>query len=75
MSWYLVDIVCANLITPHSLPHARLNKGKPIYHSLPASLDRDPAGNTDGINGDCGREYLSASETEGSSSGSEDGDF
>ena len=50
------------LCTPH--PHTRLNKLKRVYHILPASLGRDPAGNMEGNNGSGGREYLSACGTE-----------
>ena len=66
--------MCSNLITPHSLPQAKLNKLKPVYHILRASQRRDPAVNMDGNNVN-GCEYVSASGTEGSSRGSEDDDF
>ena len=67
--------MCANLITPHSSSQGRINKLKSVYHKLQASFGRDPPGNMDGNNGGGGREYVSASGTEGSSRGSEDDDL
>ena len=59
-----------NVITSQSSPEAR-HKIKPVYHILPVSLGRDPAGNMDENNCDGGLEYVSAIGTEGSSRGSE----
>lgn len=61
-----IVLECANFITLHSSPETKVNKLKPVYLGLSASLGQDPTRNMDGNIGDGGRGYVSASGTEGS---------